>query len=377
MASQAFHQHLHLLALEQAHNGRATWPPRKHAQVQAPLRMPIHTHAITHACTAQTMSRRAAMRSFRGMGCPATHLTLAAHHMLPQVAQLLQPHGLDEIVAGAVRDAPQHIGRVAVGGHHCGHKGAAATATQDVGELVSYIGERNGRRKVRFFFTHPRTLCLGQPSRSSRRLTYDGEVQLQPHHLQQLEPVHVCTSNKAMRGMVSGCAGWSAPSHTFRALPPVPTWHVDVRQHQVEILRPLPQQRERRGARYACGHCARRERGAGPPAAAAEAEAWHDAPAGQPGLGATPSLPSTTPPLPPGLHATLPRATRAMLPAAHTCMRAGGGRGSCRSLRVGLSCPTHPCSQLTLVGAPLEHGLDDAQAEGVVVHDEHAESRRE
>lgn len=44
-----------------------------------------------------------------------------AHHVLPDVAQLLDAHRLQQVVHRAVGDAAQHHARLAVGAHHC-HK---------------------------------------------------------------------------------------------------------------------------------------------------------------------------------------------------------------------------------------------------------------
>mmetsp|Transcript_10471 Transcript_10471/g.38568 ORF Transcript_10471/g.38568 Transcript_10471/m.38568 type:complete len:458 (-) Transcript_10471:250-1623(-) len=83
-------------------------------------------------------------------------LLVAAEHVLPDVAQLLDAHRLQQVVHRSVRDALHHAPRLPVGRHH-----------------------------------------------------YDRDLHLQADQFQQLEAVHVR--------------------------------HVDVRQHQVEVARPFPQ----------------------------------------------------------------------------------------------------------------------------------------
>lgn len=55
-------------------------------------------------------------------------LALPAHDVLPRIAQLLQPHGLDQEIHRPVGDPPQHHVRVAVGRHHCAQGGALRSA---------------------------------------------------------------------------------------------------------------------------------------------------------------------------------------------------------------------------------------------------------
>lgn len=92
-----------------------------------------------------------------------TYLATPADDVLPEVSQLLQPHGLNEIVARAVRHSAQHVAGIAVRGHHCERAKDSPSAD-----------------------------TAAQRASCKLLLTDDRKVHFQAHQLQQAEPVHIC-----------------------------------------------------------------------------------------------------------------------------------------------------------------------------------------
>lgn len=107
--------------------------------------------------------------------------------MLPHIPELLYPHRLDKEVASSVCYATQNNAGLAIRGHHCRRRPKQAIIrASSTWQARDMTGVGVGGDGARTQFS------------SQAELTDDWQVHFQAHHLQQLEPVHVCIYQHAI-----------------------------------------------------------------------------------------------------------------------------------------------------------------------------------